>query len=138
MVAYSFKPAFCGPIRQRTKRQTIRLPRKRRGLVGDPLQFFTGPRMKPTRVGYAVCDGVHDVRLDLDLDVVTLDDAISFTDVESLDRFATADGFGFFPVGSGTPWKRMKRWRALTHPDHPVFRGVMITWGDSFTEERPA
>lgn len=134
MVAYSFKPSFIEPIRLLEKRQTIRLPRKRHARPGEPLQLFTGPRMQPTRLGAAVCKGASQVRLDFRRDRVTLDDAIDIQGDEALDAFAIRDGFP--PWGAAAdllrPWEFMSRWWRMTHPDNPVFAGVLIDWDDSF------
>lgn len=134
MVAYSFKPSFITDIRSRVKCQTIRLPRKRHARPGEALQLFTGPRMKPVRLGRAVCVGVRDVRLDFDCHVVTLDDFETIEDPAALNAFAVRDGFR--PADRFAdmiePWEYMARWWSLTHPDQPVFRGVLIDWDDTF------
>ena len=134
MVAYSFQPGFLDAIRAGEKRQTIRLPRKRHARAGEQLQFFTGPRMKPVRVGGATCVAARDARLDFKANRVTLDDAVEIEGDEALDVFALRDGFrppAISPVII-RPWSFMKRWWAITHPGQPVFRGVLIDWGESF------
>lgn len=128
MVAYSFKPGFIPAIVSGEKRQTIRLPRKRHARALEDLQFFTGPRMKPVRIGGAVCIGVRDVRLDFDKHEIVLDDAITLNCPADLEAFAIRDGFG----GGTSPWNMMRRWWRLTHPDHPVFTGVLIDWDQTF------
>lgn len=138
MVAYSFKPSFVEPIRLLEKRHTIRLPRKRHARPGEPLQLFTGPRMRPVRLGAAICDRVVQVRLHLRDDVVTLDDAVELRTEQELDEFAVRDGFnpGRRPaLGPMRPWEYMSAWWRMTHPDHRIFAGVLIDWDDSF---RPA
>lgn len=134
MVAYSFKPSFIPHIQAKVKRQTIRLPRKRHARAGEALQLFHGPRMKPVRIGAAVCKGAHDVRLDFTRDLVTIDDAIELRTNVELNAFAVRDGF--LPPASVAadlqPWEFMARWWALTHPGQDVFRGVLIDWEDSF------
>lgn len=134
MVAYSFKPSFIEPIRTLEKRQTIRLPRKRHAQAGEAVQLFTGPRMRPTRLGAGLCRRVVQVRLDFSQDLVTLDDAIEIRGDEALDAFAIRDGFR--PWGRAAellrPWEFMGRWWRATHPDNPVFAGVLIDWDDSF------
>ncbi len=134
MVAYSFKPSFLAPIRALEKQQTIRLPRKRHARPGEALQFFTGQRMRPVRIGGAVCARVCEVRLDFEAGSVTLDDAVVIQGAEALDSFAVRDGFNAarWPnLGFGS-WEYMARWWALTHPEKRVFRGVLIDWSDSF------
>ncbi len=133
MVAYSFKPSFIEPIRAREKRQTIRLPRKRHAQPGEALQLFTGPRMRPTRLGGAICQRVAQVRLDFKRDLVTLDDAIEIAGDEALNTFAIRDGFR--PWGAATrlqPWEFMGRWWSATHPENPVFAGVLVDWDETF------
>ena len=138
MVAYSFQGRFLDAIRAGEKRQTIRKPRKRHARVGEQLQFFTGPRMKPTRVGAAKCVAVRDVRLDFEAGRVTLDDAVEIDGAEALNAFALRDGFRppEQPVEI-QPWRYMARWWRLTHPDQPIFRGVLIDWDGSFAPAGP-
>lgn len=131
MVAYSFKPSFIATIQQRVKQQTIRLPRKRHARPGETLQFLTGPRMKPARLGYATCEAVRLVRLDFIRHRVLLDDAIEIADLDELNAFATRDGFGD-SVSGIEPWPFMKRWWGLTHPGQDVFEGVLVDWGGSW------
>lgn len=133
MVAYSFQPRFLGPIRSGEKTQTIRLPRKRHARPGEALQIFTGPRMRPTRVGGAVCQESRLIRLDFAAGLVILDDAITIEGDEALSAFAISDGFRpperHLDV---SPWAYMGRWWGVTHPDQPVFSGALITWGSTF------
>jgi len=134
MVAYSFKPSFIRPIQLKVKRHTIRLPRKRHARPGEALQLFHGPRMKPVRIGGALCRAARDVRLDFHDDLVVLDDAIEISGDDALHAFAVRDGFGP-PAeleGKVSGWEIMSRWWTLTHPHHPLFRGVLIDWGDTF------
>ncbi|QQQ17770.1 hypothetical protein JIP62_10540 [Brevundimonas vitis] len=137
MVAYSFKPGFIDDIRSKVKCQTIRLPRKRHARAGEALQLFTGPRMKPVRLGRAICAASRDVRLDFKTNVVTLDDFEVIAGTEELNAFAVRDGFRLpetFPsaIIKMEPWEYMARWWAMTHPGQTVFRGVLIDWGQSF------
>ena len=130
MVAYTFKPSFFTPIVTLEKRQTIRLPRKRRTVAGDDLQFFSGPRMRPVRWGAASCLAVRDVRLDFTgHGLVQLDGAIEIEHPDELDAFAIRDGFNHRSV---RPWTFMAGWWATTHPDNPVFQGDLVDWGDTF------
>lgn len=137
MVAYSFKPSFVADIKAKVKRQTIRLPRKRHARAGEGLQLFTGPRMKPVRLGGGTCIAAYNVRLDFAAlsPSVTLDDGIVYDTHEALDAFAVRDGFSppeRFAADGLAPWEYMARWWRLTHPDHRVFNGVLIDWDDSF------
>jgi hypothetical protein len=135
MVAYSFKPSFVAPIQALEKQQTIRLPRKRLTKVGEPLSFFTGPRMRPVRIGSATCVAFHQVRLDFCANTVTLDDAVVIDGSVALNEFAVRDGFGFGVAGPiMTSWEYMARWWRLTHPDQPIFAGHLIDWGQTFRE----
>lgn len=134
MVAYSFKSSFLDAIHVGEKRQTIRLPRKRHARAGEALQFFTGPRMKPVRIGEAVCQSVCEVRLDFDKHEIVLDDAIAIASPAELNAFAVRDGFRCDNGQAGVDgaWHFMSRWWRQTHPGQPVFVGVMIDWGQSF------
>jgi hypothetical protein len=132
MVAYSFQTGFLRPIRAGEKQQPIRLPRKRHARAGEELQFFTGPRMKPHRVGGATCRAVHQVRLDFAAHQVQLDDTVTIDDPDDLDAFAIRDGFQLPSRVGGRAWLNMARWWAITHPGQPVFQGVMIDWGETF------
>ena len=141
MVLYSFQPSFLAPITAKTKRQTIRLPRRRHARAGEVLQLMTGPRMRPSRVGWAVCQRARDVRLDFQCNLVTLDDSIEISGSAELSAFAAQDGFsiidGSAPAALGlTPWEYMRRFWLQTH-DTDVFRGVLIDWGDTFTTAEP-
>lgn len=127
MVAYSFQARFLDPIRLGEKRQTIRLPRKRHARAGEAIQMFTGPRMKPLRVGGAVCTVAHEVRLDFQRHQVLLDDAI-ILDGPELDDFAIRDGFRPPARIDIKPWAYMAKWWSLTHPEQPVFSGTLIGW----------
>ncbi|ALL14284.1 hypothetical protein [Caulobacter henricii] len=134
MVAYSFKPSFIPAIDAGTKRQTIRLPRKRHARAGEALQFFTGPRMKPVRIGAAVCVAAREVRLDFRAATVTIEDAMMIDELEDLNAFAIRDGF--LPPehlrATLWPWEYMSRWWLQTHPDHLLFTGVLIDWEETF------
>lgn len=132
MVAYSFKSSFLPAIASREKRQTIRLPRKRHARAGEQLQLFTGPRMRPVRLGSALCVAARSVRLDFTENRVELDDFEVIEDFDALQDFAIRDGFSPPERFSCSPWEYMARWWALTHPSQEVFRGVLIDWGDSF------
>ena len=92
MVAYSFKSSFISDISAKVKRQTIRMPRRRHARAGEALQFFTGPRMKPVRIGSALCCQTRDVRLDFVERKVVLDDfeTIEGCEAWTLLRSATA------------------------------------------------
>lgn len=47
MVAFNFKPQFCGPVGRKEKTQTIR--QTRRAKVGDRIQLYTGMRTSQCR-----------------------------------------------------------------------------------------
>lgn len=137
MVAYSFQPSFHEPIRLKEKRQTIRLPRKRHARPGERLQLMYGPRMNPGRLGFATCAAARECRLDFDNGEVLLDDAVAITAIGELNAFAVRDGFNpmrsvILAARSLQAWDYMGRWWAATHPDQPVFAGVLIDWGETF------
>lgn len=132
MVAYSFKPSFVAEIIAKRKRQTIRLPRKRHARPGEALQLFTGPRMKPVRVGAATCRAVLDVRLDFSAERVELSNAIVIEGDAALNDFALRDGFSPRAGLEIAPWEYMARWWAMTHRNKPIFAGVLIDWDDTF------
>lgn len=125
MVAYSFNKGFAAPILAGTKRQTIRLPRKRHARRGEELQLFTGMRTKHCQlIGRATCTGVHDVRLDFVAPSVTLDGVLSLIDPTALNEFAERDGFSC----PEEPWRFMRRWWWEVHPGIDIFNGVLIRW----------
>lgn len=129
MVAYSFKASFADPILAGTKRQTIRLPRKRHARVGEELQLFTGMRTRSCKLlGRATCTGVHDVRLDFVAGSVSIDDSLLLTLPEDLDEFALRDGFQPRAGTARRPWPFMRAWWSQTHPGLEVFNGVLIRW----------
>lgn len=139
MVAYSFQKRFLEEIRAGVKQQTIRLHRKRHAREGEAIQLFTGPRMRPTRVGEARCLAAREVRLDFDFGVVELDHSLMITTPDELDDFAERDGFRVPQqlVGKIRPWDYMGRFWAITHPDDPHFSGVLIDWGETFRATPP-
>lgn len=131
MVAYSFKPSFVPLIVSGIKQQTIRLPRKRHARPGEDLQLFHGPRMRPVRIGGSICLSTSDVRLDFKRDTVLIGQVAELQGDDQLNAFATRDGFGNSHSGI-PPWEFMARWWSITHPDQPIFAGVLIDWGDTF------
>jgi hypothetical protein len=129
MVAYSFNKGFVAPIRAGTKRQTIRLPRKRHARPGEELQLFTGMRTKRCElIGRATCTGVHDVRLDFVAGTVTIDDGLMLVLPADLDEFALRDGFQPRVDTARRPWPFMRAWWRQIHPGLDVFNGVLIRW----------
>lgn len=133
MVAYSETSFFVRPIMLKEKQHTIRRPRRRHARPGEQMQFFTGPRMKPVRVGFAVCQSVREIRLNFRDDVITLDDAVEYAEMWSLNAFASRDGFGSVDA---YPWLRMKRWWATVAEGRAVCNGILLEWGDTFRPER--
>lgn len=131
MVAYSFNKGFVAPIRAGTKRQTIRLPRKRHARPGEELQLFTGMRTKHCElIGRATCTGVHEVRLDFAAGTVEIDAVLVLTQPEDLDEFARRDGFTPRRADdfARRPWLFMRMWWSQVHPGLDVFNGVLIRW----------
>lgn len=133
MVAYSFQTRFIPAMLRKEKQQTIRLPRKRHARIGEAVQHFTGPRMKPIRLGAGLCGLSAEIRLDFGAQLVEIDGLASIGGDEPLNAFAIRDGFRPPAMLSHVPpWEYMTRWWKLTHPDQPVFGGQLIDWGFSF------
>ncbi|MGI8839735.1 MAG: hypothetical protein ACR2F8_02955 [Caulobacteraceae bacterium] len=127
MVAYSFKGAFISPILAGTKRQTIRLPRKRHARPGEEVQLYFGMRTRSCAlIGRATCQRVSGVRIDLAEQSVVLDDAIAIVG-GALNDFARSDGFEGHPPAGLTPWGHMHRWWRLIHQGD-IFVGTLIEW----------
>lgn len=142
MVAYSFNAAFVDQVTAQTKRQTIRLPRKRHARPGEPVQLYTGMRTRHCRKLVdpdPVCIGVDEVRIAFDDGAIaTLEiNGIPLTAAE-METFARADGFGFALQCQLDPdllarkverpaARVFARWWAMIHAT-PVFHGVLIRW----------
>lgn len=133
MVAYSFKTGFVDAIVAGTKRQTIRLPRKRHARPGEPVQLFMGMRTKACRKLLdpdPMCVGVDEVRIDLRELLPELADlqvnGIPILGAER-DRYAIGDGFQPRPWMKLSPWEFMVRWWLTTHGG-VLFTGVAIRW----------
>ena len=63
------------------------------------------------------------------------DDAVVIDQFDDLHRFAIRDGFSPNArlVDRGvTPWEYMALWWRMTHPDRPIFTGVLIDWDETF------
>jgi hypothetical protein len=120
MVAYSFNARFIMPILARTKRQTIRAPRKGRSRHAEPgqdLQLYTAMRTKYcTLIGRAMCIGVVPVQLDFEINNLTVDGELD----GRRDLFARSDGF--------QDWAEMRLFWAKEHPGINVFDGALIRW----------
>lgn len=129
MVAYSFKRAFVDDIVARTKRQTIRLPRKRHALPGERIQLYTAMRTRHCRkiIPDPVCVGVDEVVIDLRAAECWLEVNGIQIRGEEADTYARGDGFqGSLFVG---PFRHMARWWIWVHG--PIlFEGVAIRWED--------
>ena len=114
MVAYSFNTAFVRHVEDRSKRQTIRLPRKRHARPGEDVQLFTGMRTKRCRkiIPDPVCVGIDEVRFDL-REASGIPSEIARTvrlDVNGIpiigqaaDTYAYDDGFRGVPSMEGDP-----------------------------------
>ncbi len=103
MVMFNFKPQFVQRIYRGSKTQTIRGARKRNAIEGDGLQIYTGPRMKPVKLGDAICFMAGDVEINLTMGQVRITwdatehrpmrlESTMFTKT-ALDSFAFSDGF---------------------------------------------
>lgn len=110
------------PILAGTKRQTIRAPRKgrsRHARPGEELQLYTAMRTKYcTLIGRAVCAEVVPVRLDFNLNNLTVNGELD----GQRDLFARSDGFA--------DWPEMCAFWAKEHPGITVFDGMLIRWTD--------
>ena len=95
--------------------------------------------MRPVRLGSATCLHAREIRLDFDAGKVELDGAIDIVDDEALNVFAIRDGFrppARF-ADQVSPWEYMAKFWRLTHPDSPVFGGMLIDWDDTFAAVTP-
>lgn len=147
MVAYSFNTAFITDIVARTKRQTIRLPRKRHAHPGERIQLFQGMRTKHCRklLPDPVCVGVDEVRFDLREASPIPSELAGTVSLEvngipllfdDADFYAQGDGFRGLPrfegpvVGQGLPpFAHMALWWSRVH-GRILFNGVAIRWED--------
>mgnify|MGYP007071569228 CR=1 FL=1 len=136
MVAYSFKPRFVLPIELGEKRQTIRgVGKKRHARSGDTLQLYTGPRMKPRKIGEATCESSSPITLAFG--DATKRPFVVFGDPQTagpgeilitpaeLDEFAVLDGFA--------DWQALADFWAETHAPLPAeWTGIIVRWGETF------
>ena len=108
-----FQPQFADKVRDGSKLQTIRPPRKREIHPGDELSLrrWTGApyRSKQEVLREAVC---------VEVEPILLRDW-SYGSDKHLDALARADGFA--------DWPEMRDWFRATHG--LPFRGVLIRWG---------
>lgn len=127
MVAYSFQARFMVPIVERTKRQTIRAPGKRRhARPGQALQQYFGMRTKYCRlIGTATAHRVCRIVLDLRGDAVFFPSDLETIRDGELDEFAIRDGF--------KSWAELRRFWDEFHRGVNQFEGVLIDWDDTFT-----
>lgn len=119
MVAYSFHPRFVDPIREGTKRQTIRaIGSRRHAHHGDPLQLYTGMRTKRCKLILAtVCEGQQRILIDWRVRHYKVEGE----ETRKLGNlFAMADGFDSID--------QMQDFWAKYHPGINVFNGVIILW----------
>lgn len=124
MVAYNFKVGFAPRIIDGTKRQTIRLPRKRHARPGEGVQLFTGMRTRCCRKLIdpdPICISVSEISFEVppsDERMMMEMDGLARMPVDDL--FAIDDGF--------RSAHEMMRWWRLTH-GAGRFDGVLIKWG---------
>lgn len=116
MVAFNFKPQFCGPVERREKTQTIR--QTRRANVGDRIQLYTGMRTSSCRK--LVADDPVCVCVDY---VAIRPDSLTVGNVKNhprdRDEFARMDGF--------KDYADMHRWFSETYGDE-YFVGYLHRW----------
>lgn len=124
MPILGFKNRFRDPIEERTKRQTLRSPRKYPIVAGDKLYLYTGLRTKHSKIiGTATCVSAPEIRLDFENRRVESETGMAYTTEEETDAFAKADGF--------TDWEEMKTFWAKEHPGLKQWSGTRIIWGDT-------
>lgn len=127
MVAYSFQKRFAPQILAGTKRQTIRLPRKRHARPGEKLQLFTGMRTRhcvkvipdPFCTVVLPISIMFEARRIVDM-ALGIWSSGRWTQIDDLDAFARRDGFEDISDMSGF-WVR-------AHGDIERFYGVFIGW----------
>lgn len=132
MVALSFKGQFAGPIVAGSKRQTIRMQRKRPPRVGENLQLYVGMRTKYCRkiVPDVPCTEVRVIMITVDpthpelIAGITFDGVDHFKDHE-IERFAVADGF---TASEGTTARRAMGNFWMRHHGPGEFIGHVIRW----------
>lgn len=131
MVAYSFKPSFWPPIRDRSKRQTIRNPRDRHARPGERVQLY-GLMRQPgcfKIIPDPVCIGIDVIEFDLRETTeapVLLVNGIPLAG-DAAEAYAWADGFR--PIERLSSYQVMCRWWVVTH-GRQVFHGFAIRWED--------
>lgn len=133
MVALNFKARFVIPIELGDKRQTIRAWRKRPPpRVGQALQLYTGPRMKPRKIGEATITDTALVILCFHwqggpgrVEMIRGEEGEILEAAADLDEFARLDGFA--------DWSDMRAFWAETHDIiDSAWAGRLIRWGDTF------
>jgi hypothetical protein len=103
VVAYSFQRRFVAPIREGSKRQTVRAVGKRRhAQPGQELQLYTGMRTKHCQhIAPATCREVAHIWINFDVPSVTtqveIEEPQVFRGRLALDVFARDDGFSSWP-----------------------------------------
>lgn len=132
MVALSFKGQFAGPIVAGTKRQTVRMQRKRPPRVGEMLQLYTAMRTKHCRkiVPDVPCTEVCLIMIVVDAQHPELIAAITFDGRDMLrdreiERFAVADGF---VASEGVTARRAMGNFWMRHHGAGEFIGHVIRW----------
>jgi hypothetical protein len=127
MVAYSFQKRFAPQIVAGTKRQTIRLPRKRHARPGETLQLFTGMRTRHCKkiIPDPFCTVVLPIsirlkaRIIVEVEISTVSSR-RWTRVDDLEQFARQDGF--------EDLADMCDFWARAHGNLERFDGVLICW----------
>lgn len=121
MVAYSFKERFVEPILTGRKAQTIRAVRvSGHAAPGQAMQLYKGMRTRQCRLILRTrCIGSSAVQLRF-APVIEIHVGGERLAVRELDDFARADGFDDF--------SEMEAFWAASHPNTPVFDGVLIRW----------
>lgn len=132
MVALSFKGQFAAPILNGTKRQTVRMQRKRPPRVGEQLQLYVGMRTKQCRkiMPDPICTEVCLIMITVNADAPELIAGITFDNRthlgnEAIERFAVADGFA---ASGGCSARRAMGNFWMRHHGPGQFIGHLIRW----------
>jgi len=128
----SFKKRFAGKIRNGSKRQTIRAPRKYPIYPGETLYLYTALRTKyAKKLREVKCKTVTNIEIKFNSGVVRIDlidDEMITLSGSLLNRFARLDGF--------KSWEDMKSFWIQEHGVKKgkrkvilrIFKGILITW----------
>lgn len=133
MVAYSFHEQFADAIRGGTKRQTVRVYRRRNPRPGEKLQLYTGLRRRTCRKLIEkdpICQRVDEIEIEISPAISAKVASIVINGIplsqKEIGDFARADGFKNGPLG----WSAVHAMGSFFKKYHGfgTFRGVVIHW----------